>query len=331
MAAFVIRRMASMVIVLLTLTAVMFFLQRISPVDPVRVSVGENASREVVEKARQRLGYNEPIVNQYFTYVGDVATGNLQTSLRTKEPVADNIRAYLPASLELIAAAILIATPLALLFGLSGAARWRGSAPFRLTLVGLAAGPSFVLGLLGILLFYKQLGWLPASGQTSYINLPTGPTGWLIVDSVIHGEFSLTINIIQHMIMPAVALALLPAVAVGRVLRGALITNLRADHVRVAESKGLSKWQILIHHCLRNSLSPTLAMSGLMLGLLFAGLTVVEPLFAWPGIGLYLNQSIPRDDFPAIAGVTLLLGIIYVVVNAIIDILQAAADPRITT
>ena len=331
MAGFAIRRLASMLIVLVTLTAVMFLLQRISPVDPVRASVGENASKGIVEKARRRLGYDEPVVNQYFNYVGDVATGNLQTSLRTHEPVAENIRTYLPASLELVVAAIIIATPLALLFGLSGAARWRGTAPFRLGLLGLAAGPSFVLALLGILLFYKQLGWLPASGRTSFINLPTGPTGWLFLDSVIHGELNLTLNIIQHMILPAVALAVLPAVAVGRVLRGALISNLRADHVRVAEAKGMSKWQILIHHCLRNSLSPTLAMSGLMLGLLFVGLTVIEPLFAWPGIGLYLNESIPKDDFPAIAGVALVFGVIYVVVNAIIDILQAAADPRITT
>jgi peptide/nickel transport system permease protein len=331
MTAFAIRRLASMVIVLLVLTAVMFALQRISPVDPVRVSVGDNASKEVVEKARKRLGYDDPVVTQYVRYVGDVASGNLQTSLRTHEPVAKNIRTYLPASIELIVAALILAAPMALLFGLSGAARWRGTAPFRLGLLGLAAGPSFVLGLLGILLFYKQLGWLPASGRTSFVNLPTGPTGWLFVDSLLHGELSLTWNIVQHMIMPAIALAVLPAVAVGRVLRGALISNLRADHVRVAEAKGMTKWRILVHHCLRNSLSPTLAMSGLMLGLLFAGLTVIEPLFGWPGIGLYLNQSIPRDDFPAIAGVTLVLGVLYVIVNAIIDILQAAADPRITT
>ena len=194
MAGFAIRRLASMLIVLVTLTAVMFLLQRISPVDPVRASVGENASKEIVEKARRRLGYDEPIVNQYFTYVGDVATGNLQTSLRTHEPVADNIRTYLPASLELVVAAIIIATPLALLFGLSGAARWRGTAPFRLGLLGLAAGPSFVLALLGILLFYKQLGWLPASGRTSFINLPTGPTGSLFLDSLIHGELNLTLK-----------------------------------------------------------------------------------------------------------------------------------------
>lgn len=331
MAAFALRRLGSMLIVLLVLTAVMFVLQRVSPVDPVRVSVGSNASQEVVENARQRLGYDDPILTQYFRYVGDAATGNLQTSLRTHEPVATNIRTYFPASLELMVGAILIAAPIALLFGLSGAARWRGTAPFRVGFLTLAAGPSFVLGLLGILLFYKQLGWLPASGRTSYINTPTGPTGSLVVDSLVHGEINVTINVLQHMIMPAVALAVLPAVAVGRVLRGALISNLRADHVRVAQAKGMTKWQILLHHCLRNSLSPTLAMSGLMLGLLFAGLTVIEPLFGWPGIGQYLSQSIPRDDFPAIAGVTLLLGVIYVVINTIIDILQAAADPRITT
>ena len=129
--------------------------------------------------------------------------------------------------------------------------------------------------------------------------------------------------------MPAFALALLPAVAVGRVLRGSIIENLRSDQVRAARARGQSEWQIIRRHCLRNSAGPTLAMVGLMIGFIFGGLTIVEPIFAYPGIGFYMFQSISQADFPAIAGVTLLLGAAYVIVNTLVDVLHAAADPRI--
>jgi peptide/nickel transport system permease protein len=331
MLSFILRRLLAMVVILLVLVAALFALARISPIDPVRVSLGPNATRELVDKARERLGYNDPLPAQYVRYVGDVATGDLQVSLRTGQPVASDLEGALPASIELVLATLLLAAPMALLFGVAGAARSRGAGGLRGAMMLLAAAPPFVLGIFGILLFYKYLGWLPASGRTSIPDAPTGPTGLLTVDSLLAARIDVFTDALRHLVLPALCLACVPAVAVGRVLRGAIMTNLRADHVQVARAKGLNEFGVLTRHCLRNSAGPTLAMAGLMTGVVFAGVVVIEKVFAWPGIGLYITQSIPRGDFPAIAGTTLLLGAAYIVVNAIVDVLQAVADPRITT
>jgi peptide/nickel transport system permease protein len=329
MLSFTLRRLASMVGVILVLIAVAFILQQLSGSDPARAKLGPNASKVVVAAERKRLGYDDPLPVQYVHYVEHAFGGNLGVSLRTGQPVTSDLSSLLPASLELVLFSLLLGVPLSLILGIAGAARWRGLGLFRFGLLTAGAAPQFLLGTLGILLLYHDLRWLPASGRTSYVQAPNGPTGLLVLDSLLHGRPEIAVDAIDHLLMPALSLALLPAVAVGRVLRGSMITNLRADHVRVARSKGLSEWQVLIRHCLRNSAGPALAMSGLMLGLVFEGLVVVETIFAWPGIGSYVDVSIPKDDLPAITGVTLLLGAAYVVVNTIVDLLQAAADPRI--
>ena len=326
---FVLRRLASMAMVLLVLAGAVFALQAISPVDPVRVKVGQSAPEAVVQAERERLGYDDPLPQRYVRYVGDAVGGDLQQSLKSGQPVASDIRSYLPASLELLLYALLIAIPLSLLLGVMSATRRRGSGVLRTLLFVLVAAPPFLLGIVGILIFYRELGWLPATGRTSLLDAPTGPTGLLTVDGLLAGRPGVTIDALKHLVMPAFALSLVPAVAVGRVLRGSIMANMRAEHVRAARSRGLGEWQLVLRHCLRNSAGPALAMAGLMFGIMFAGLTLVETVFAWPGIGLYVADSIPAGDFPAIAGVTLLLGASYVVINTIVDVLQAVADPRI--
>jgi peptide/nickel transport system permease protein len=329
MAAFALRRIASMFAVLFVLTAVLFILQKLSPLDPVRIKVGQNAPQSVVNAERKRLGYDDPLPIQYFHYLKDALSGNFQLSLRTGQPVLSDISASIRASLELMLFALIIGTPLALILGIGGAARWRGASTFRFGLFAFASAPQFLLGMLGILLFYGYLHWLPATGRSNFGDAPSGPTGLLTIDGLLHGRPDVTLDAARHLLLPAVVLALLPAVAVGRVLRGSIITVLRTDYVRVARAKGLSESGILFHHCLRNAAGPSLAMAGLMLGLVFQSLVVVETVFAWPGVGSYIDASIPTDDFPAIAGVTLLLGVVYVVINTAVDLLQAAADPRI--
>jgi peptide/nickel transport system permease protein len=331
MLAFTVKRVGAAIGVILVLIAAVFVLQQLSPSDPVRAKLGPSATRAIVAAERKRLGYDDPLPVQYVRYVGDAFSGNLQTSLRTGQPVMRDLRSFLPASLELVLFSLLLGIPLTLLLGILGAGRWRGSGIFRLSMLTSAAAPQFLLGALGILFLYHHLNWLPATGRSAYADAPKGPTGLLTVDGLLHGRPEVTFDAIKHLLMPAIALALLPAVAVGRVLRGSMIANLRAEHVRVARSKGMTEWQVLWRHCLRNSAGPALAMSGLMLGLVFEGLVVVETVFAWPGIGSYVAGAIPKDDFPAIAGVTLLLGAAYVLVNTIVDLLQAAADPRIRT
>lgn len=186
-----------------------------------------------------------------------------------------------------------------------------------------------MLALLGILLFFNKLHWLPATGDTSYSNAPTGPTGILVIDTLVHGQLTMFADALRHLILPGLCVALGPAVSIGRVLRTSLVTNLRSDFVRTARAKGLSERVVLFRHSVRNSLNAALSMTGLQAGLMFAGVVVIETVFAWPGIGLYTDQSIPAADFPAIGGVTLVLGVGYVLINTTVDILQAIADPRV--
>jgi peptide/nickel transport system permease protein len=213
---------------------------------------------------------------------------------------------------------------------LATAAKAAGSGLLRFVMVAGASTPPFLLALLGILVFYRKLGWLPATGRSSIANAPDGPTGLLTVDGLLHGRFDVIGDALKHLVLPGLCIAILPAVSIGRVLRSSLVTTLRADYVRTAQAKGLRPTVVLARHALRNSLGPALAMTGLQVGLMFAGVVVIEQIFAWPGIGLYTVQSIPRSDFPAIAGVTIVLGAAYVVINAIVDVFQALADPRLS-
>ena len=329
MTEFALRRIGAALVVALVLVAVVFLLQEASDFDPVRAKLGPSATTEIVEAERERLGYNDPLPVRYADYVGDAVRGDLGDSLRTGRPVADDIGEFAPASLELVFIALLIGVPIALVLGIASAARWRGSGVFKFIVVAGASTPSFLLALVGIILFFKTLGILPSSGRVSIDNPPEGPTNFFLVDGALAGRPAVMWDAFTHALLPALAIALAPAAAVGRVLRSALIVNLRSDQVRTARSKGLTDPQVILRHCIRNSAGPTLAMSGLMLGLVFANLAVVETIFAWPGLGAYIAQSIPKADFPAIAGVTLLFGLLYVLVNTLVDILQAAADPRI--
>lgn len=323
---FVLRRAAAAFVLLLILTAIVFILQAKSPGDAVKASIGANASPAAVAAERQRLGLNDPLPVRYIHFVGNALTGDLGTSFRTHRPVVRDLRDFLPATAELVGFSFLIAAMLAILFAFSGALRWPGGAPYRgLVLVG-ATAPPFLLALGGIVLFYSRLGWLPASGRGPD---DVGPTGIFSFDSLIHGDLGALRLSFQHLLLPALALAIAPALSIGRIFRSSIETTLRADHVRTARSKGLTEPEVLTRHVVRNAINPALSMAGLQLGFVFAGVVVVEEVFSWPGIGNYLAASIPASDFPAIAGVTLVLGTIYIVTNAVVDLLQALADPRI--
>ncbi|MCU1677411.1 MAG: gsiC 2 [Frankiales bacterium] len=327
---FVLKRVASAIAVMLFLTLVVFVLQRLTPIDPVHAKLGSNASAELIAAEQHRLGYDRPVAVQYINYVGGVLHGNLQDSLRTRRPVTKDLATFFPATIELAAFGLLLAIVFGTLLGVLSAVRWKGAALLRIVMASSASAPVFLVGLLGILLFYRTLGWLPATGRTSLLNTPTGPTHLLVLDGLLAGRFDVAVDALKHLILPGIAIGIGPAVSIARVLRSSIVGTMRSDHVRTARAKGLGEGRILTRHALRNSAGPALSMAGLQVGLMLAGLVVVESIFAWPGVGLYIVQGIPRADFPAIAGVTLVLGAIYVVVNAIVDLLQAAADPRIT-
>lgn len=329
MARFLIIRGFGAVAVLLVLVTVVFLLQSVVPGDPVRARVGANASPAVIAQERHGLGLDRPLTAQYITYIGNAVTGNLGQSIRTGDPVIDDIGQYLPATIELAVATMFLAILGGSLLGIAAATAVRGAGLLRALFVAGASAPSFLLGFGLIYIFYLKLGWLPASGQTGALNPPTGPTGFLLLDGLLNSTPSVTIDALQYLVLPAVSLALLPAIAIGRVLRSSLIEVYDADYIRTARAKGLAPSAVLRSHALRNAMSAPLTMTGLQFGLLLGGVVVVETIFSWPGIGLYLDQSIAASDLPAITGVTLALGAMYVLVNILVDISLAAIDPRV--
>lgn len=323
------KRLAAVVVILLVLTGVLFGLQQTSTSDPVKTMLGPGASRQLVLDTREKLGLNDPLTTQYARYVGNLLQGDLGTSYRTRRPVSSDIGAFLPATLELTLFALVLAVALAVGFAVATTLRWPGAGAFRLLLLLGASAPAFLLAIGGIIVFYQQLGVLPATGRTDVLDAPVGPTGLLTVDAVLHARPDVLADAVRHLLLPGLAIATGPAVSIGRVLRSSLLTTMATDYTRTARAKGLRETQVMRSHVLRNSVGPALSMTGLQVGLMFAGVLVVELIFAWPGLGQYTAQSIPVDDFPAIAGVMLMLGAAYVLINTVVDLLQAAADPRI--
>jgi peptide/nickel transport system permease protein len=332
MASLVARRLVALVAVLFGLAVIVFVLQAVVPADPVRAMVGASAPPAVVAQERHKLGYDKPLPERFADYLDRLVHGNLETSLRTRNPVTQDLATFAPATLELALSAAVLAGVLGVGLGLLLVGGGRPARLLRLILIGGASVPTFLTALLAILLFYSTLHLLPASGRVSdTLVVPNGPTKLLLVDSLVHGEPNLFWSALTHLIMPAFTLALLPALAIARTLATSCQQIMREDYVRTARSKGLRERRVLLRHALRNAAGPALTMSGLQFGLLLGGIVVVEQIYAWPGLGLYLDQSIAYSDFPAITGTTLLLGAAYVIVNFTVDLAQAWADPRIRT
>jgi peptide/nickel transport system permease protein len=332
MAALIGHRLLALVAVLLGLAAIVFLLQAVVPSDPARAIVGASASPQVVAAKSHELGYDKPLPQRFVLFMQRLARGDLQDSLRTRNAVTDDLGTFAPATLELAMTAAVLAAVIGLGFALLLVGGGRVVRVARLALIGGASVPSFLAGLLAVLVFYSVLHVLPASGRVDdSLVVPDGPTKLLLVDSLLHGDPGLFWSALQHLIMPAFTLALLPGLAIARTLHTSLEHVMREDYVRTARAKGLRERKVLVRHALRNASGPALTMSGLQFGLLLGGVVVVEQIFAWPGLGLYLNQSIAYSDFPAITGTTLLLGTAYVLVNFLVDIAQAWADPRIRT
>ena len=322
------KRLLAAVLIMIVLAAALFGLQHISRSDPVHTMLGPGASPAAVAAERHRLGLDQPVPTQFWHYLLGVAHGDLGVSYRTRSPVAADLRTFLPATLELAAVAMLLALLLAVLLAVATTLRWPGAPVLRFVLLFAGSTPAFFVAIGGIIVFYRYLGVLPATGRSTG-QVPLGPTHLLTVDALLHGQLGVFADAVRHLVLPATAVAIGPAISIGRVLRSSLVTTMGQDYVRTARAKGLTEIRVLARHVLRNSSGPALSMAGLQVGLLFAGVLVVESIFAWPGLGEYTAQSLPVDDFPAIAGVTLLLGAGYVVINTVVDILQSLADPRI--
>lgn len=322
----ILQRLAAAIGIVIALVAILFLLQRISHVNPVHAMLGPGASKAAVAAETRRLGLNQPIWEQFVHYLGHLAEGNLGISYTTRGSVRGLLASGFPATLELAVFSLILALVLAVILGFTSALRVRGAGVARLVMLIGGSTPTFLVAIFGLVVLYKDLGIVPVSGQTS--GGLNGAGGAAAFSTLVHGNFSGFVNALWHLLLPGLCVALGPAVSIGRMLRSSLSAGLASDWARTARAKGLRERAVLIRHALRNSVGPTLTMIGLQLAVMLAGVVVVERVFSWQGVGFLMAQSIPTSDLPVIIGVTLVLGVTYVVINLLVDVLQVVVDPR---
>jgi len=297
------RRLLLAVPVLLGVATLVFALIHFIPGDPARAILGDVASEEDVEQLRGQLGLDRPLAVQYVVFLGGLLRVDLGTSLRTGSPVASQIMERLPATFELALAAMAVALALAIPLGIA-AAVWRGTAidhtAMTLSLAGVSM-PNFWLGPLLAIVFGVELGWLPVSGRG-------GP---------------------EHLVLPAISLGAALAAVLARMTRAALADQLQQPYVLAARARGVSFARAVLLHAFPNSLIPIVTLAGLQIGVVLTGAVITETIFAWPGIGRLLVQSIGFRDYPMVQGCILLIAVTYVGVNLVVDLLYSALDPRI--
>jgi peptide/nickel transport system permease protein len=330
---YALRRVGLMVLVVFGVTLITFFLTHVVPVNPVLAYVGDHAPPSVAAAVARQMGLTRPLPVQYGVYVWNLLHGNLGISIANQQPVGYDIGLYLPATIELSTAAILVVVVLGLSTGILSAL-WRNTWVDQVVRVFALSGvslPVFFTALVFLAIFYVQLGWLPGPGQLGpYTMPPPRITGMVVVDSALSGDWPAFWDALSHLVLPAVVLGWSSAGVVSRMVRSSLLEVMGADYIRTARAKGLSGTAVVLRHALRNALIPTVTVIGLSYGSLLQGAVLTETIFAWPGIGRFATLSVTEVDVPAVLGVTLVAALIYSLVNLIVDLLYAALDPRIS-
>ena len=333
MARYIVRRLILMLVVILGISLITFSLSRIVPGNPARLLAGPHARQEQVDALAERYHLTGSIPEQYLVYMSGLVRGDLGLSVTTRRPVAEDLLEFLPATIELTSAAFLITVLIGIPVGVISAAT-RGRVFDHASRVVSIAGvslPIFWLGLVLQVLFYKHLNLLPVGGRLGILDVaPPRVTGMYVVDALVSGDFDLFRSSVLHLILPAVTLAAGSVAVVTRMMRASILETMGADYIRTARAKGLTEPSLLRRHVLRNAFIPTLTVLGLQVGYLLAGNFLVESVFNWPGIGLYAIDAISNLDYAAIMGVTLVVSVVYIVVNLIVDILYVLLDPRIS-
>jgi peptide/nickel transport system permease protein len=325
---FAVRRGASLILVVFALTVLVFLISRFGGGDPVRAYLGANASTEAVASMRVQLGLDQPIYVQFGDYLTRLAHGDFGMSLSTKRAVSADLAQRIPATAELALWTVFFAILIGLLLARVYSLRGRFAGVLRLILFSGASAPSFLLATAGVLIFFVHLHVLPVSGRTAY-GPSSGLTGLYVLDGLLTGNLPYAWDAVRHLIVPALSAALGPGVALARVLADGLGTALRSGYARTARSLGETEPQVLWRHALRNAASPALSLLGVQLGMMLSSLVVVEEIFSWNGLGQYLVRAISGSDTNAVASISLVLGVSYVVLNALVDIALAVTDPRV--
>lgn len=335
MARFLARRLGGSVLVLLGLSVVTFVLARVIPSNPAALYIGPRARPDDIARVTHQLGLDQPLPIQYLTYLRAVLSGDLGTSIGTKRPVLDEIVGRLPATLELIVVAMLIAIPVGIILGVLSA-RWQGRAPdlvVRIVSIMGVSMPAFWLALLLQIVFFRQLGILPLTGRVDAdlrFIAPIAPlTGFYLVDALVSWNLTALVDAARHLVLPAVTLAAYPTGLIARMTRSAMLEVLDQDYIRTAHAFGLRRRLVIYRLGLRNALPPVLTVIGLTLAYALTGTFFVEIVFNWPGLGTFAVHSLLNVDYPAIMGITLFGAAGYVLINLLVDLGQAWIDPRV--
>ncbi|MCV9966749.1 ABC transporter permease [Pararhizobium sp. BT-229] len=324
---YLLKQMSGLVVVLLVMSFFVFCLQSIIPDDPARAVAGPTAPAATVELVREQLGLDDPIMVQYGRFLMRLAQGDLGTSFRTRQPITADVGKYLPATLELMIVSVVLGVALAAGLALLQVL-FPKSSLVRVAIIGVGSTPIFLCALLLVYFFWFNLHWLPGSGRLGRPGF-AGPTGFNLIDGFLVGQPAVSLDAFAHILLPSLALALPIAVAVGRTMSSALHDVMQQAYIRTARGKGISETRLVLRHGLRNAATAPLAMVGLQVRLLFGNLLVVERIFGWPGLGQYMVHSLASSDLPAILGVSMVFGTIYILVNIAVEICQSLADPRI--
>ncbi|MGD0264389.1 MAG: ABC transporter permease [Candidatus Methylomirabilota bacterium] len=331
MGQYAIKRFLTIVPVLIGVSLIVFSFTHLIPGDPAVAMLGERATPQRVAEVRAQLGLDQPLYTQYFIYVGKILHGDLGASILRGDPVLRDLVRRFPATVELATSAILIAILVGVPMGIISAV-WRNSffdGFSRLVALAGVSMPIFWLGLMLAWCFGVVLGWLPTGFRLGTDVTLVTVTHFNILDSLLAGNWSALVSSLRHLILPAIALSTIPMAVIARMTRASLLEVLSQDYIRTAESKGLPQRAVILRHAMRNALLPVMTVTGLQVGRLLAGAILTETIFSWPGIGLWIYESIQARDYPIVQGATLFIATIFVMVNLLTDVLYASVDPRI--
>lgn len=328
--------MLAALFVLIGVSIITFFLSRVIPNNAAALYLGPKASLESIERARIQLGLDKPLPTQYAVYMSELVRGDLGTSIATKRPVLQELTERLPATLELLIAGMFIAILIGIPLGIAGA-RWQGAWPDTfvriISIMGVSL-PAFYLGLILQIVFFRNLELLPLSGRVDSGLRFTNPidpiTNFFLLDTLLTRNWVAFKDVLMHLILPALTLSAYPIGLIARMTRASMLEVLQQDYIRTARAYGIQQRVVIYFYALKNAISPTLTVIGLTIAYALTGTFFVEVLFNWPGLGLFTVRSLINVDYPSIMGMTLFGAAGYVLINLLVDLLQAWIDPRIS-
>jgi peptide/nickel transport system permease protein len=329
---YTLRRLILLVPVLFGLSLLVFTISNVLPGDPVKLAAGPQATQAEIDSLTRELGMDRPLPVRYWTYVSGLVRGDWGQSVLTRRPVWDDLKIYLPATLELVIAALALAVTVGIPAGLMSAVyanRWPDYLS-RVVSLGAISMPRFFLGLILQLVFAMWLGWLPLGGRYPIIDEPPPKlTGFLTIDALASGDGAAFLVALQHLMLPAFAMSLSPLATITRMMRATTLEVLQQDYVLTERALGLSQRLIVFKYVLKNAMSASLTVIGLYVGWLLGGTVLVETVFDWPGVGLYATKAIVTQDFMPVMGVTLAIGTIFILANLVVDLLYGLLNPKV--